>query len=431
MLSNEKTNKTAEKLPQHHSTEFQGIPIVLEWPKGTTRTGVDDEGKPWKREMMCDYGYVEDTTATGDSEALDVYIGDSPDAEKAYVVEQLDDEGELDEYKVMLGFNSLQEAEAMYLKHYPDDWEDTNLGEIAEVDVDYLFDRIKQHQNTQVEPDAKPQFGLVMLIPPQEIVNAMLDLNESIADEDLAGDGREDHPHITVRYGINTDDVKKIEELLAKTASFSVKLEKTGVFPPSKSSDGAAVVYISASSPELSSLHAALGNTGCFKPSDFPDYKPHMTLAYVKTEVADKYAGLDVLQGQEFKVTSLTISDKNKVKTEVTLGESKAASTWSNYITARLAPMKKWKQVVATESQCYWISILKHKKFFGVLIVEAADAHEVAAALGKVGVSVYDKDFECQAVPFDRPDDPSYCNRLLNADEARALGGKRVGDNMN
>ena len=64
------------KLPQHHSVEYQGIPIVVEWPKGCIREGKDKDGRTWRREMKADYGFIDDTSAAGDAEPLDIYIGD-------------------------------------------------------------------------------------------------------------------------------------------------------------------------------------------------------------------------------------------------------------------------------------------------------------------------------------------------------------------
>jgi ppGpp synthetase/RelA/SpoT-type nucleotidyltranferase len=139
-----------------HSTEFRGIPIVIEWPKGSERVGVNPEGEKWKRKMYADYGYIPDTTAAGDEEKVDVYIGPDKDAEFVYVVEQNDDKGEFDEYKVMLGYDSLEDAEASYLAHYDEGWEDTNLGEIYEVPFEYLFDTVQKAQEAKTAASGNP-----------------------------------------------------------------------------------------------------------------------------------------------------------------------------------------------------------------------------------------------------------------------------------
>jgi ppGpp synthetase/RelA/SpoT-type nucleotidyltranferase len=132
----------ADKLPQEHSTEFRGLPVIIEWPKGSTRVGKNPDGTTFKTEMKVDYGYIPDTTAAGDKEKLDIYVGTNEDAEYAYIVEQLDDKGEFDEYKVMLGFDTLEAAEEAYIGQAGEDL----LGDISEVDFEYLFDTVKEKQ---------------------------------------------------------------------------------------------------------------------------------------------------------------------------------------------------------------------------------------------------------------------------------------------
>ena len=140
------TSKTADKLPNMHSTDFNGIPVVIQWPKGSTRVGKRRDGTPFKTEMRADYGYVPDTVASGDEERLDVYIGPDPDAEHAYVVEQVrKPSGELDEYKVMLGFGSFEEAVESYEYHIGDN-PDVELGDVSEVRFDHLFDAVAEER---------------------------------------------------------------------------------------------------------------------------------------------------------------------------------------------------------------------------------------------------------------------------------------------
>jgi hypothetical protein len=107
-------------------------------------------------------------------------------------------------------------------------------------------------------------------------------------------------------------DLYKLKEYLQTLEPFTVTLGKTEVFPPSPSSDGAAVVVVRIYSPELHRINKELEDVAEWKASDFPDYKPHLTIAYVKPEVADKYVGLDTLEGDEHEVTELVISDAEK-----------------------------------------------------------------------------------------------------------------------
>ena len=139
---------------------FRGIPIVIENRKGTYREGTDPDGHHWSVLMHGDYGYVPSTEAAGDKEGMDVFIGDDKSSNYAYVVEQLDDDGEFDEYKVVLGTSDLQAAEQLYLSNYEEGWEEEgHVGEIYEVPLEYLFDAVKDHQQkTAADPELVDRF---------------------------------------------------------------------------------------------------------------------------------------------------------------------------------------------------------------------------------------------------------------------------------
>jgi len=126
-------------------SDFQGIPVVIEHPKGSTRTGTAPDGETWARKMQADYGYVPDTRSKGDNEDLDVYIGPEEDAPIAYVVDQLKEDGDFDEVKVMLGFPDKESARACYLQHYPEGWE-SRVGSIWELPVSRLAELIDAEQ---------------------------------------------------------------------------------------------------------------------------------------------------------------------------------------------------------------------------------------------------------------------------------------------
>lgn len=147
-------SKNADKLPNMHSTKFRGLPIVIEWPKGSTRVGEKEDGTPYRTEMKADYGYVNGTDLAPDDGKLDVYIGPNEDAEYAYAIEQLKNDGSFDEWKVMLGFDSLEEAQEMYLAHNDEGWEEDHVGDVTEVPLDYLFDLVSENTGKPIEKEA-------------------------------------------------------------------------------------------------------------------------------------------------------------------------------------------------------------------------------------------------------------------------------------
>jgi hypothetical protein len=136
--------KCAGMLDGEPDRKFQGIDIHIENPKGSVRSGTNRFGEAWSRTMQCDYGYVP-VLAAGDNEELDVYIGDDAQAPNVYIVQQLSDEGEFDEFKVLLGFSSAPEALGVYLAHYPDEWQENgHIGNFWTVTVDKLKQAISE-----------------------------------------------------------------------------------------------------------------------------------------------------------------------------------------------------------------------------------------------------------------------------------------------
>lgn len=102
----------------HGHTTFQGLPIAIENRKGSVRSGVDRDGKPWRTVMKLPYGYVKGTKGA-DGEEVDVYVGPHKDATHAFVVHQHKSTGKgYDEDKVLLGLRNLKEAVKNYLAHY-------------------------------------------------------------------------------------------------------------------------------------------------------------------------------------------------------------------------------------------------------------------------------------------------------------------------
>ena len=146
--------------------------------------------------------------------------------------------------------------------------------------------------------------------------------------KDLAGDGTDiDKPHVTVRYGLKGDDHAGVKKYLGSQVPFEGKLGKTTTFPPSPNSDGASVVVAPVESDDLHRINGEIEKHGDFKKSDFPDYKPHVTVAYVKPEMAHKYEGMDVTEGKKFPVRSIAISNRDGEHEEVPLGGKMDADT--------------------------------------------------------------------------------------------------------
>jgi hypothetical protein len=103
-------------------TRFAGFDIKVENPRGTYRSGVDQQGTPWKNLMSNTYGEFMSTMAV-DGDPVDVFLGDRQDCQDVFIVHQAqkDNWDVYDEDKVMLGFMSMEEALTAYLRHYNGD----------------------------------------------------------------------------------------------------------------------------------------------------------------------------------------------------------------------------------------------------------------------------------------------------------------------
>jgi hypothetical protein len=92
-----------------------GLPVVVEYPAGSVRTGTDERGVPWAVSMgSIAYGYIPGTQGE-DGEAIDVFVGPMRGTNRLFVLKQLDHEGNPDEVKLFVGFGDMQSArEAWY-----------------------------------------------------------------------------------------------------------------------------------------------------------------------------------------------------------------------------------------------------------------------------------------------------------------------------
>ncbi|WP_440610379.1 LPD38 domain-containing protein [Aeromonas hydrophila] len=149
--------KEAGNYKKGHLT-LQGLDIALENPKGSTRSGTDKDGKAWQSTMAHDYGYIKRTLGA-DGDHVDVFIGDRPDSETVYVVDQVDPKtGKFDEHKVMMGFADEQAAREGYLGNYEAGWK--GLGAIKAMPVE-SFKRWVKGGDTMSPIAAQPVAGTV------------------------------------------------------------------------------------------------------------------------------------------------------------------------------------------------------------------------------------------------------------------------------
>ncbi|WP_395701228.1 PLxRFG domain-containing protein [Aquabacterium sp.] len=116
---------------------ISGLDISVENPAGSTRSGVDPNGKPWSTTMAAHYGYFKRTRGA-DGDHVDVFVKPGTDSDfdgPVFVVDQVDpDTRAHDEHKVVLGAKTREEAEAIYRANYDRDWQ--GLGAMTRMSLD-------------------------------------------------------------------------------------------------------------------------------------------------------------------------------------------------------------------------------------------------------------------------------------------------------
>lgn len=111
--------------------------VTIENPKGSVRRGTDATGKKWEHTMSHTYGYIKGTEGV-DGDHIDVFLSsdiDGWDGRRVYVVDQYNPDGTFDEHKVMLGFNSEEDAYNAYLSNYESEWEKGRRLDVGVVDI--------------------------------------------------------------------------------------------------------------------------------------------------------------------------------------------------------------------------------------------------------------------------------------------------------
>ena len=176
--------------------KHSGFDIGIENPEGSNRTGIDPNGKEWSVKMTAHYGDLTGTIAA-DGDALDVFVKPSTtDSEKVFVVDQVNPgDGKFDEAKILMGFDSKEEAEAVYLSNYSKGWK--GLGNITEVSKDDFKAWVKDGDTTKPFATAKDIATEIIKsrvpkdIPFIRVDNSVIDVGENISVGEYAKKVRE------------------------------------------------------------------------------------------------------------------------------------------------------------------------------------------------------------------------------------------------
>lgn len=125
--------------------------------------------------------------------------------------------------------------------------------------------------------------------------------------------GREDEIHSTILYGIHNESPEQVKHLLQGFGTIHATLGRLNIFTNPHHFD---VVMIEVISEDLCNLNRLLSEE-VKHTNKYGQYKPHVTIAYVKKNKGWKYLGNSKFQGIKFTCNYCVFSSKDGTKYRV------------------------------------------------------------------------------------------------------------------
>ena len=150
------------------------------------------------------------------------------------------------------------------------------------------------------------KFSSTQVQLPANLAEQVLLFGKSLPAFDLCEEegGLEDDIHITVKYGLHTNDADEVRKALATyVGPIRFTLGKTNIFI-GKDYD---VLYVEVISADLMVLNSRLSDR-LEVTTTYPTYTPHVTVAYLKSGLGVRYRGLNVFEGMSATVGSVRFS---------------------------------------------------------------------------------------------------------------------------
>ena len=149
-------------------------------------------------------------------------------------------------------------------------------------------------------------YSSVQVRIPDNVRTRIIEFGKKIPDDELASDGRDDRPHITIKYGLHSGSIDALTGILPMLPNkITASLGEITTF----SNDKEDVLKIDIDSPELTRLNKIItDNTK--NTTTYPNYEPHCTIAYMKKGTASKYKG-DEFKGVSVEFNAIEFSSKD------------------------------------------------------------------------------------------------------------------------
>lgn len=182
-----------------------------------------------------------------------------------------------------------------------------------------MIQNFKDFTNSLNEKKSSYDYGCAMLyldFPEMESLHSEIDENDVYVDDEDSTFGLENEPHVTLLYGLHDDvGLDKVEPIVGQRTYSTVKAHNASLFNNPKYD----VLKFDIDGESLHDCNKSLSELP--HTTDYPDYHPHMTVAYLKPGMGQKYA--DKLKGKEYMlhpthaIYSMPSGDKHKINVRI------------------------------------------------------------------------------------------------------------------
>ena len=184
---------------------------------------------------------------------------------------------------------------------------------------------LKQAQTKKVK---QGDYSCLMALVPHDLAQEIVEWGvRTVPDDKLYLDedgklGRELESHITIKYGLLTNDAKHVRRSFNNEKPLKAKLGKVKHFqPPELPFD---VLTVEVISEDLEKANKKVCDSfECAEGLISDEYHPHITVCYMKRDTAKEYIGSDVFKDKELELDTLVFSPHKGNRTYFSISNDK------------------------------------------------------------------------------------------------------------
>lgn len=200
---------------------------------------------------------------------------------------------------------------------------------VAEEKLKELGIPIRQQKQAQTKKVKQGEYGAVMALIPHNVAQEIVEWGvRNIPDKDVYDNpdkprlGRELESHITIKYGLLTEDAKTVRRFFNESKPFKATLGKVRHFePPEMDFD---VVTVEIISEDLDRMNAEVTKEfECAEGLPSDEYHPHITVSYVKRGTGKDYVGSTEFEGNEVELDTIIFSPAKGNRTYFSVSHDK------------------------------------------------------------------------------------------------------------